>query len=330
MGVKGKNPHNALVVDTFGQVEHASGLLASLLPVAITKHLDLSTLELCQEHLVDEKLRETETDLLYHVSTVGSSEAFVYVLLEHQSTADVWMTFRLLRYMIRVWDTWKRANRDAKKLPPIIPVVLAHAPGGWTAARDLIELFEGTQDMIEVLRPHLPGFAPVLEDLARRSDDELEEMKLSALSRLVVLLLKHSRDGDLKKRLPRWVDTFRDVVEGSGGDALVRVLMYIFECGEDVSIDDLRFVDEAVGTPKGALIMTLAEKLRQEGREEGRKEGQEKQQLKILLRQLELRFGTIPTRVTSRLKKINLADLEKMSERVLTATALDDVLDLSS
>ena len=30
MGVKGKNPHNALVLDTFSQIEHASGLLAAV------------------------------------------------------------------------------------------------------------------------------------------------------------------------------------------------------------------------------------------------------------------------------------------------------------
>jgi predicted transposase YdaD len=77
MGSTGKNPHNALVIDTFSQVEHAAGLLNALLPAEIVRHLDLSTLELSQDHLVDEKLRETETDLLYRVSLRGGGEAFL-------------------------------------------------------------------------------------------------------------------------------------------------------------------------------------------------------------------------------------------------------------
>jgi predicted transposase/invertase (TIGR01784 family) len=176
MGVKGKNPHNELVIDTFSQVEHASGLLDALLPSEIVRHLDLSTLELSQDHLVDEKLRETETDLLYRVSMKGGGEAFVYVLLEHQSTADSWMAFRLLKYIVRIWDRWHRSEQEAKKLPPIIPVVLSHAPSGWTAARDLIELIDGPSELVDALRPHLPGFEPVIEDLARRTDEELEAM----------------------------------------------------------------------------------------------------------------------------------------------------------
>jgi hypothetical protein len=50
------------------------------------------------------------------------------------------MPFRLLKYMVRIWDHWQRSTEGAKKLPPIIPLVLSHAPSGWKAARDLLEL----------------------------------------------------------------------------------------------------------------------------------------------------------------------------------------------
>jgi hypothetical protein len=33
----------------------------------------------------------------------------------------------------RIWDRWQRSEADAcGKLPPIVPVVLSHAPSGWT------------------------------------------------------------------------------------------------------------------------------------------------------------------------------------------------------
>ncbi len=59
----------------------------------------------------------------------------VYILLEHQSTVDRWMLFRLQRYMVRIWDKWLRENREAEGLPPIVPVVLAHAKDGWSKPR---------------------------------------------------------------------------------------------------------------------------------------------------------------------------------------------------
>jgi len=278
MGVKGKNPHNALAIDTFGQVEHAAGLLSALLPREVMRHLDMATLELTQDHLVDEKLRETETDLLYRVATLDGDEVVVYVLLEHQSSSDGSMVFRLLRYMVRIWDRWRRSNEEARRLPPIIPVVLSHAPGGWTAPRTFLELVDGPAELIGALRPHLPDFEPVLEDLSNRSDAEVEAMTMTALSRLVVMLLKHVRDGDIVERLPGWADAFRAAFEGSGIDALYRVLVYIFECVDEVSLDDLRWIDGAVETPEGGVAMNLAERLRQEGRKEGRKEGQKEGQ----------------------------------------------------
>ncbi len=326
MGVKGNNPHNALVLDTFSQMEHASGLLAAVLPPEITLHLDLSTLELTREHLVDEKLRETVTDLLYRVATVTGDDALVYVLVEHQSTVDRWMMLRQLSYVVRIWDHWRRSNKSKKKMAAVIPVLLSHAPGGWTAARDLSELIAGPPELVEALNPYLPRFAPVIVDLAELTDKQLEKMALSALSRLVVLLLKHIRDGDIVARLPKWADTFQAAVEGSGFDALIRVLMYVFECVEKVTLADLEWIDASVGTSKGKVAMTLAEKLRQEGRKEGRVQ----QQVKTLLRLLKLRFGQVPAQVAARVAEAKLGDLELMAERVLTAGSLDEVLDIRS
>jgi hypothetical protein len=242
------------------------------------------------------------------------------------------MPFRLLKYMVRIWDRWQRSEADAcGKLPPIVPVVLSHAASGWTAARNLIDLIEGPTELVDALRPHLPGFEPVIEDLATRSDEELKGMTLDALSRLVMLLLKHVRDGDIASRLPRWAETFRDVARSSGVDALVRVLMYIFECVEDASLDDLRWVDGAAEGPAGEVTMTLAEKLRQEGWQKGQQEGwqkgrQEGQQV-LLLKLLKLRFGLLPESVERRVAEARPSDLEQMAERVLDATSLDGVLD---
>lgn len=321
MGSRGKNPHNALFVDTFADVEHASSFLAAILPSGITRHLALEGLALTSDHHVDEKLAELETDLLFTVPTRSGDEVLVYCLLEHQSTVDRWMAFRLLRYMVRIWDKWLREHDDAEALPPIVPVVLAHAPGGWTAPRDFVSLIAGPQELVASLRTHLPDFEAVVEDLAVRSDEDLAELKVTALSRLVLTLFKHSRDGDILERLPSWSRAFAEAYQGSGFEALVRVLMYIMEVVEGATLDHLEWVDREVDAPEGEVIMTLAEKLRQEGEQRGLEKGQQL----LLLKLLKLRFGELTEETTSRVKASSLADLEAMAERVLTAKNLDEV-----
>jgi predicted transposase/invertase (TIGR01784 family) len=75
---------------------------------------------------VDEVLRERFSDLLFSVKIDGR-EAFVYVLLEHQSTVDDSMGFRLLRYEVRIWERWQADHPGVVKLPVIVSVVLHHS-----------------------------------------------------------------------------------------------------------------------------------------------------------------------------------------------------------
>jgi predicted transposase YdaD len=56
---------------------------------------------------------------------------------------------------------------------------------------------------------------------------------------------------------------------------------------------------------------------------EGRQEGE----VMMLLRLLEQRFGVVPDSIRSRLKQADMDTLLVWSERVLTCTTLDEVLD---
>ncbi len=56
MGSLHKNPHNALFLDTFSDLEQASPLLSAILPPPVRELLDLNNLTLTTDHLVDEKL----------------------------------------------------------------------------------------------------------------------------------------------------------------------------------------------------------------------------------------------------------------------------------
>ena len=325
MSNEGRTPHDALVADTFSDPNHARAMLEGLLPAKIVDHLDMATLEMTREHLVDERLRKVEVDLLYRVKLKDGREAFIYILLEHQSTYDKHMPWRLLKYVVRIWDGWERKHEGWERLPPVVPVVLSHVPGGWRGESELLELIDGPEELLQVLAPYLPSFRPVLVDLSTIPDEALEQLRGSALTRLVLLLVKHIRDGDVQERLPQWGATFVEVLQGSGMEALLRVLKYIVDCVEDLEPEGLEWLEQEPEIPATEVLMTLGERLREEGRKEGRKEGLEKGR-SLLRKQLRLRFGALPSWAEARLGRVGLDELEELGERVLTAKTLEEVL----
>ena len=187
------SPHDALFKATFGQPDIARSELELVLPREVRAHLDLATLALRPGSFVDEDLQHTHADLLYAVRTHEGREGLVYVLFEHPSSADPLMPFRLLRYAVRVWERWLRDHPRASTLPILIPVVLHHGDAVWRAAPELASMFDANRALLEAVRPFLPHFRFVLDDLAALSPEQLSARALAPLPRLVQLALWASR-----------------------------------------------------------------------------------------------------------------------------------------
>jgi predicted transposase/invertase (TIGR01784 family) len=69
------------------------------LPTDLRAICDLSTLKLESGSFVEDDLRQYFSDVLYSVKTMGG-DGYVHVLIEHQSSPDKHMAFRLLRYSV--------------------------------------------------------------------------------------------------------------------------------------------------------------------------------------------------------------------------------------
>lgn len=79
--------------------------------------------------------------------------------------------------------------------------------------------------------------------------------------------------------------------------------------------------------------MTTAERLRAEGRAQGRAQGRAEGRtearteghVEVLLGQLSTKFGPIPAHIRDRIRSADVAHLLTWSQRLLTATTLDEV-----
>jgi predicted transposase YdaD len=107
------------------------------------------------------------------------------------------------------------------------------------------------------------------------------------------------------------------------------ILRHIFEVDEHLTVDELQMLATTIGEDIEEEIVTLADRLREEGRQKGERAGERNGQRKLLLKQLTLRFGKLPEATVSRVNAAGVDQLETWAERVLTAPTLAEVIDPS-
>ena len=326
--------HDALFRSTFSSISHATGLLKSVLPAELAASIDWSTLRLAPGELVDAHLSERRTDLLYEVELRGVP-AFLFVLLEHQSSVEPMMAARVFTYVGRIWDRWRRGQPNATQLPPIVPLVLYHGRQPWSAATSVTELMGVEAPPHSALAVHLPALRFLLDDLSTQDEAALRSRVASALTRLVLLVLRQAMlGGDIAQELRRWADLVREVHGAAdGGEALSMVLRYVLLKTEVAPEAVERFVVQEVGEQAREVYVTAAQRIAEEalarGHAEGRAEGKAEGKAELVARLLQLRFGELPQSVQDRLASATVEQLDTWAERVLTAPSLDSVFEQS-
>lgn len=312
--------HDSIVKALFGNTKDAASALASALPVAIAKRIDWASLKHANLSLIDPELREFCSDIVFTARVQGHGhEVFVYVLLEHQSTSDCFMAFRMLRYSVLLVDAFLRAHPKAKRLPAVIPLVLHHGQPPWTAPTSVTDIIDLPEDFKELLGEHLPRFRFFLDDLSATDDDALRARSLTTMMMACLLLLKKAPGStDLLAALGSWADVFRRISAAPNGLDAFRLLLEYISVTSDADPDNIREFARLIGPVAEKVYMTAAEKLTELGRKEG--------QADLLARLLTLRFGELPQDAAARIRSASDAELVLWAERVLTALSLDEVL----
>ncbi|EEE8476040.1 Rpn family recombination-promoting nuclease/putative transposase, partial [Salmonella enterica subsp. enterica serovar Muenchen] len=113
--------HDGLFKLFLREPDTARDFLAVHLPADIRAQVRLDTLKLEPGSFVDQKLRELHSDVLYSVETAEGHAGYIYCLVEHQSTADRMMAWRMMRYSMAVMDAHLKKGNDT--LPVVVPLL---------------------------------------------------------------------------------------------------------------------------------------------------------------------------------------------------------------
>lgn len=106
----------------------------------------------------------------------------------------------------------------------------------------------------------------------------------------------------------------------------------MFKVARDMSAGEIRQLVAGIQDPVVVEeVVTLAEKLKDEGRQEGLQKGlrrgNKQGRADTVLKQLRLKFGPLPADVVKRVQTAAKKELDRWTERVLTESSLEGVLD---
>lgn len=271
-------PHDATFRQFLTQPEVARDFMELHLPAELRAIFDLNTLKLESGSFVEDNLRQYFSDVLYSLKTTAGDDGYVHVLIEHQSTPDQHMAFRLIRYAVAAMQRHLEAGH--KKLPLVIPMLF------YTGKRSPYPY--STRWLDEFANPELAGklysAAFPLVDVTVIPDDEIAGHRSMAA---LTLLQKHIHHRDLAELVDRLAPIL--LAGYLSSSQVVSLVHYIVQAGE--TSDAEAFVRQlAQRVPQhGDTLMTIAQQLEQKGiekgiqlgRQEGHSEGERDATLKI-------------------------------------------------
>ena len=119
-----------------------------------------SEIEFVDKEFSTDRFDTYESDLICRIRH-GRQEVFLFLLMELQSRVDYTMPFRLLVYMVGMWEEYFRnvPEKERKhadfRLPIVVPVVLYNGARNWTALRQFRDYLQDGGD-VRGVRGELP------------------------------------------------------------------------------------------------------------------------------------------------------------------------------
>lgn len=261
---KTSTPHDGLFKAFLTKADIAKDMLEIHLPEHIQSVCDLSTLQLESGSFLEEDLRPYYSDVLYSMKTEGG-DGYIYALIEHQSSPDEHMAFRLFRYAIAAMQ--KHLDAGNKELPLVVPLLFYHGKvSPYPYSMNWFDCFTDPEMAKTLYNNDFP-----LVDVTVIDDDDILQHRRIALLELVQ---KHVNQKDILNILEHFVEL---LLNDYHTDEQIRTLMeYLIIVGETQNVN-LLLKELALQVPKHeGTLMTIAEQLIQQGEQKGLEKGLQK------------------------------------------------------
>lgn len=283
--------HDELFKKVMSEPVAAREFLEHYLPVSFKNKINLNSVKIEKESFVTEDLRKRLSDVVYSVSlkqdvasengtdstskNIDNDKAYVYVLIEHQSSSDYWIAFRLWQYMLLLCERHKDANKsnnkqDKGKLPLICPIVVYANEWPYNAPRSFWELFEDSSTAKALMSDEY-----LLVDLQKQSDNEIEKKNHLGM---MEYMLKHIKARDILNLWQSLLEKFESSIEidKENGYIYIKWLLWYSDAkiSEDKQAELAKIIAKNLNkADQEGLMRTIADKYIDEGIQKGMVQG---------------------------------------------------------
>ena len=181
------SPHDAVFKTFMFTPETARDFLEIHLPEPLRKLCNLQTLRLEPTSFIEKSLRAYYSDVLWSVET-SEGDGYIYCVIEHQSSAEKNMAFRLMRYATAAMQ--RHLDKGYDRVPLVVPLLFYHGEASpYPYSLNWLDEFDDPQLARQLYTEAFP-----LVDITIVPDDEIMQHRRIAL---LELIQKHIRDRDL-------------------------------------------------------------------------------------------------------------------------------------
>ena len=311
--------HDVFFVLMFQEKEIAIEYLRTFLSPETLSQIDLERLIIEVRVFHDEFFRELRADMIYRVPLKDSdNEISAYILMEHKSYSDPNVLFQSLKYMVRIMD---QGRGKTGKYPRILPFVL------YNGKEDYPDGFENFSNQIDSY--NFPGFEPLNFTACFVNLNKRNLSKLTNVPRLFYVLKAMSLiyDKDIENQGIALVKGINKNFQGEDRDEfLKRVVAYFLKSASELSADGVIKINNNAKSTKGEINMpSVADTWMAEGYKKGVEQGQINMLKKLIVQNLQKRFGNLPSEINEKIIAMSdVTALESLYNTVESCTSLDD------
>ena len=248
------SPHDAVFKTFLSRVETARDFMMLHLPPELIKLCRLETLRLESGSFIEDDLRPYYNDILYSLQTT-TGRGYIHVLIEHQSSPDKHMAFRLMRYAIAAMQ--RHLDAGHKTLPLVIPLLFyqgRRSPYPWSL--NWLDDFSEPDAARQLYNHPFP-----LVDITIIPDEEIMQHRSMAA---LTLVQKHIRRRDLAQLQDKLAKLI--IMGHMSGQQMTVLVNYLAQAGQSRDVQRL-LCGLAQRVPQhGEKLMTLAEEMKLIGR----------------------------------------------------------------
>ncbi len=331
----------------FQDKENVRGLL-EIVAAELVELIDFSQLAQINRSFIPDNLREQESDLVFSVPLHSESETdelLIYILIEHQSTVDSTMGFRVLFYMIQIWDSQRReweSNNVPKsqwRFRSILPILFYTGEQRWNTPLTL----NAIMDSPDMFSRFVPTFDILFLSVKETDESDLTKTDHPLGWLLTVLQKEHSDKEVIRAALIEAMSHINALGEEQAQQrrrAISYLLLLILHRRPTEEHEELStLVDQHIEQPSdreevGVMAQTMAEHLIErgkaqgieQGKAQGIEQGETRAKQEALLKLIRFQFESVPESVINQITLIQShSRLDSLFERVLAAQTLDEV-----